>query len=365
MKRSFFLAFITIGVLAIGSKGYAQTTQKLSATKANDYALVYTLPKTAIDITIVTRKTVEMPGEFYKYAKSILNIDNPISRQSINYTIDKILIATHGEPDIEARYAVKFSSGSTPFILLGPDNIPLSVNTEDIYEPVKVEIPEPVNAKPTPLQNPAARQVVTEEMMRSTTPLRRAQSAAEQLYTLRQSRTDLLTGQADQMPPDGQAMQLVLDNLNAQEAALTAMFVGTRQTSTQIRTYTFIPEANQQKVDNYVIARLSTTEGLVDADDLSGAPIMLNYNVIMKGEMPKNEKGVELTFPKNGFAYCIPGKANVEIIMDGHDLAKSTLSIAQAGVIYGLAPNSFTDKKAPMYLIFDPATGAAVEIGSK
>lgn len=362
MKLTKFISAVLIAVACQGLS--AQTTQKLSATKANDYAIVYTLPKTAIDITIVTRKTVETPGEFYQFAKRILNIDDPISRESVKYTVEKVIVNSHGEPNDSLRYAVKFSSGSSPFLLLSPDNIPLAVNTEERYRPVIVEIPEAEKANVTPLENPAARQVITEDMLRSTTPLKKAQNAAEQLYALRQSRNDYLTGQADQMP-DGQALQLILDNINAQEAALIAMFAGTVKTSTQVNTVTYIPGVDVDKEQGVVIARLSATEGLVDADDLSGAPIYLDYSVTRKGEMPVNEKGVRLTFPKNGFAYCIPGKANVEITFEGKELADETVNVAQAGIIYGLAPNSFTDKKAPMYLIFDPATGAAVEMGTK
>lgn len=342
----------------------SQTTQKLSATKANEYALVYSLPETAIDISIVTKKTVKTPGEFYQYAKRILNVDNPISEPSTEYSIERVIINTHGEPDKNQRYAVKFSSGSAPYILLSSDNIPLAVNTENTFTPGKNEVPAPMNAKPTPLQNPAAAQVMTEDMLRSTTPLRRAQTAGEQLYALRQSRTDLITGQADQMPPDGQATQLILDNLNAQEAALNAMFVGTVQESTQVNTFTFIPPADTTKVDGYVIARLSAIDGIVPADDLTGAPIRLDYNVTQKGEMPVNEKGVTLSFPKGGLAYCIPGKARVTVTFEGKNLAQSTVNVAQAGVVYGIASNSFTNKKTPAYLIFDPTTGAAVELGS-
>lgn len=363
MKAKTFIPTL-LSALLIGGSATAQTTQKLSATKANDYAIVYTLPKTAIDITIVTRKTVETPGEFYQFAKRILDIDNPISTESVKYTVEKVIIYTHGEPDDSLRYAVKFSAGSAPYLLLSPDNIPLAVNTEDVYETVKVDIPQAERARPTALETPAARQVVTEDMLRSTTPLKKAQSAAEQLYALRQSRNDYLTGQADQMP-DGQALKLILDNINAQEAALMAMFNGTVKTSTQVNTVTYIPSTGLDHEAGVVLARLSATEGLVDADDLSGAPICLNYTVMSQGEMPVNEKGVRLTFPKNGFAYCIPGKATVEVTFNGQVLADESVNVAQAGIVYGLAPNSFTDKKAPMYLIFDPATGAAVEIGNK
>lgn len=358
-------SFITVlAALTAGAAISAQTTQKLSATKAGDYAVIYSLPKTAIDVTVVTTETVETPGEFYQFAKRILNIDNPISEASTRYDIEQVIIRTHGEPDSEQRYAVKFGSGSTPYILLSNDNLPLAVNTEETYQLAQPTVPAPVRAEPTPLETPAARQVMTEEMLRSNTPLKRAQSAVEQLYNIRQSRNDLLTGQVDQMP-DGQAMQLILDNLNAQEAALLAMFTGTRAVSTHVNTYTFIPPADTTQVSNYLLARLSAVEGIVAKSDLSGAPIELDYRVTAKGEMPLNDKGVRLSFPKNGLPYCIPGKATVKVTYEGRELAHATVNVAQAGVIYGMAPNSFTDKKAPAYLIFDPTTGAAVEIGTK
>lgn len=343
----------------------AQTTQKLSATKTNDYAVVYSLPLTSIDVTVVTRKTVKKPGEFYQFAKRILNIDDAIGENSTEYSIDKVIINTHGVPDLEERYAVKFGSGSTPYILLSADNVPLAVNTEDTYSREVNELPKPVSARPTPLETPAAQQVMNEDMLRATTPLRRAQAAAEQLYSLRQSRTDLITGQADNMPPDGQATKLILDNLNAQEAALMAMFAGTVQESTQVKTFSFVPPADTTQIFNHIIARLSKLDGLVPADDLSGAPIRLDYKVVLKGEMPVNEKGVPLAFPKGGLPYCIPGKAQVTVTYEGLMEAQETVNMAQAGVVYGVAPNIFTNKKNPAYMVFDPSTGAAVEIGEK
>ncbi|MDE6261942.1 MAG: DUF4831 family protein, partial [Muribaculaceae bacterium] len=40
-------------------------------------------------------------------------------------------------------------------------------------------------------------------------------------------------------------------------------------------------------------------------------------------------------------------------------------SFAQAGVIYGLDPSIFTDKKNPAYVIFDTTTGGIRELGTK
>lgn len=70
-----------------------------------------------------------------------------------------------------------------------------------------------------------------------------------------------------------------------------------------------------------------------------------------------------MPFPRNGVAYCIPGEAEVTVKYDGQTYADVQEPMAQFGVVYGLVPNSFTDKKAPIYVVFDPATGAILEQG--
>ena len=340
----------------------AQTTQRLTATKANDYALVYTLPRTALEITLEGEITLKEPGEFYKYAKKYLNADSPVTAESRTATLKSAAITPAGVPDPEQRYAVQFKSGTDPFMILSNNGIPLAINTEKTMPSEQPQLPEPQAAKPTPLETPAARQVVSEEMAQSQSTAKRAELAAASLFAIRQTRSDLITGQAEQTPPDGKSLQLMLDNLEAQEQALMAMFIGTTSTRTDVSSFSLVPDDN---ITDMVIARISPLDGIVDAEDLSGEPVYLNLKVTQRGEMPENEKGVRLTFPKNGLAYCIPGTAQVSVSFDGEKLADKSVDIAQAGIDYGLAPNSFTDKRAPAYLIIDPATGAAIEIGTK
>lgn len=338
----------------------AQNTTRLSATKANNYALVYTLPTTRLSVTLEAEITVRKPGEFHKYAKKYLNISNPISHEEHSASLKSAITTTRGVPNPNERYAVQFKNGTDPYMLLSPDNIPLAVNTTDTYSAPDITLPESRDAEPTPLQTPAARQVISEEMMQSQSTAKRAELAASALFAIRQTRADLISGQAEQMPPDGKSLQLMLDNLDAQEKALMAMFVGTTATHTQVRTYSVTPKGD---IRNQIIARISPLEGLVDANDLSGTPVYLNLTVTQRGEMPVNEKGIRLEFPKNGFAYCIPGKADVSVSYDDATYFNSATDFAQFGVVYGLAPNSFTDKKNPIYVIFDPATGAITSQG--
>ena len=175
----------------------------LAATSiANEYGIAYTLPVTAVDITIEAEFTCEEPGEFYKYAPKYLNIDNPITEPSLNASVKSVTISTHGVPDPGQRYLVTLKSSQAPYIIIGENNIPLAINTESIAQIQQPELPEARPADPTPLETSAARQVITQEMLQSHSSAKRAELAAEQIYALRQSRTDLITGQAEQMPPE-------------------------------------------------------------------------------------------------------------------------------------------------------------------
>ena len=143
-----------------------------------------------------------------------------------------------------------------------------------------------------------------------------------------------------------------------------AMFTGTTQTWTTVNTITYAPDGSQDIETRRVIARVSPVQGLVDSDDLSGTPVYMSLKVVERPEKPKNEKGQVIEIPKDGFIYRLPGKVNVTVSYDNRTLADATLDMAQFGINYGLKPNVFIDKKAPAYVIFDPATGAIVELGT-
>lgn len=359
MKKTVLMLACSV---AFASAVTAQTTQKFTATKANDYGLVYSLPVTVLDITIEAERVVKKPGEFYKYAKKYLNVDNPVTEPSESWSVKQVVVNARGVADDDKRYLMEFKGGFSPFLIMDENNLPLAINYEEVEVPESPVLPEPVKPLPTPLETSAARQVVNEEMLQSQSSAKRAELAAQRIYELRQSRNDLITGQADQMPPDGTAMQLVMDQITAQEAALTAMFVGTEQHSTTVRTFTYVPG---DEVKNYVIARVSALDGIVDASDLSGDPVMLTLDITSRGKMPLNDNGEEKEFPKGGVAYCIPGTASLEIDYNGKAFWEGSIDAAQYGITFGLDPKMFTDKKAPAYLLLNPVTGAIKELGTK
>ncbi|MDE6286306.1 MAG: DUF4831 family protein [Muribaculaceae bacterium] len=337
----------------------AQNTQRLTANKASEYALIYSLPKTALDITLEAELTESTPGEFYNYANRHLGITDAIRKPARTATLRSVTVSTHGEPDEASRWQVQFKGNSSPYIVLDSRGVPVAVNTEAPERPAPA-LPVAQPAAPTALETEAARQAVTQDMTRSSSTSKRAELAAQRVFELREMRSDLLSGQAENTPPDGRAMQLVLDNIAAQEAALTAMFAGTTKTSTAVRTITVVPDSTD--IDRMVIARLSPVDGIVAPDDLGGAPVTLSLRIDRRATLPVTDKGDTKRFPKGGFAYNIPGDATVEVSYDGRVVASVPVQLSQLGVTFGIDPDVFTDKKSPSLLELDPATGAILRL---
>lgn len=358
MKKTLISLIIAATAFAVP----AQTTQRLTASKANEYGLIYSLPMTVIDITIEAEHTEKTPGEFYNYARKHLNITDAITKPTKSVHIKSVTLTPRGVPDPQSQWLAQFKSGSGVYIILNEEGIPVAINTENIpddtYEP-KLPVAQP--ASPTPLETEAARQAITQDMTRSSSTSKRAELAAARIFELREMRSDLLSGQADNTPPDGRSMQLMLDNISAQESALTAMFAGTEKTYTTVGTVTFEPDSIE--VENNVISRLSAIDGIVDSDDLSGAPIYLSMSILDAGSLPVNDKGEEKKFPKGGVAYNIPGTALITIRYDGETIASQEVQLAQLGMTFGLDPDLFSDKKSPSKLLLNPSTGGIRLLG--
>ncbi|MGM9865652.1 MAG: DUF4831 family protein [Muribaculaceae bacterium] len=351
---------LILAAACVGLNAAAQKTEKLTASKGNDYGLVYTLPKTAVDITVETETTVKARGEFANYARMRLGIDNAVTEPSTRVTVKSITIGTRGVPDSDNRWIAQFKPGSTVSILLDEGGIPLAINADAVDGTQPRELPKAVPMPVSPLDKPVAQQVLTQEMIRSTSLSKKAELAAQRIYELREQRNELISGNVDNMPADGASLKVALDALAEQEEALTAMFAGTTLTGTQVSTFSFVPSSHE--VADSVVARISPVDGITDSDDLRGIPLTVSIRVISRGELPVNDKGEAKKFPKGGVAYNIPGAAEITVSFGGKVMGTKTVDLAQLGTTFGIDPDLFTHKKTPMQATFSPITGALLSL---
>lgn len=353
-----------IGLLLFLFMGYgqvsAQTTVKMSAVKGNNFGVSYSLPKTSIIITADYTKTTRKVGEFYQYAERYLNITNPITEDAVSYTLDKIDAVTQGVIDKDKSYLVEFKSNSTaPFVTLTKDGLICAINDDYVFPKAESAVVQP--AKTAELPDP--RNFLSEEILRAGSTAKQAELIAKQIYRLRESRNNILTGEADNMPPDGEAYKLVMTQLEEQEKALTAMFAGTEIIETGSKEFTVVPD--DKNIDNRIIFRFSLKLGIVDANDLSGAPVTLSLKNKEPREpqilTPKEEKEMEKKF-SSGIIYNIPNKASLQVAYNGKNFVQKECDVVQYGVQDVLVQKMFDNNKQPIKVIFYPDLGAVKQI---
>ena len=351
-------SILTICLLVSTSLGFAQETKRLTAEKHNEYGLIYSLPQTHLDIEVVATKTIQKAGPYYRYAEKYLGIPGAITQDSEAWALTSVKATPYGLPDPAEKYLMQFKSGSNGYIVLDENGLLLSINTDPVIDTIVPTAPKAKNK--APLDNNEYAKVFSEELLMSASTAKMAEVAAKQLYRIRESRLNLVTGEVDELPADGESFKLIMQQLDEQEAALTALFMGTTQTETVVKHIDYIPV---EEVTNEVVFRISDLYGIVNAENLSGTPVYLTLKITEEGQLPIDNKGNIKQMPKNAVAYAIPGKAEITLSNEGKTLFKENLPIAQFGVIFGLDPSIFTDKKNPSCATFYPQTGAIRQIG--
>jgi hypothetical protein len=344
-------------LLCLGITGQTNVT-KVTAIKANDYGITYKLPKTSLTVSVEVKKYVYKAGPYAIYAEKYLGVSNAITEDKTRFELGRTSLAEAGVADEEQTFLISFKPGTTvPYVYLTEEGFPCSVNADYVPEPVDTSyILKALPAEGEPL-NPA--QAMTEEMLLAGSVAKQAEIAAKQIYRIRTSRLDILTGEADNLPPDGEAMKVVINQLEQQEKALTQMFVGSTTVSSSVYDFTLVP---LESMNREVLFRFSERLGIVDADDLSGSPVYISLTALDKPAAPLDPKEAAKRDKQKGIIYNVPGKARVELAMSGKTILDKEVMVSQFGTREKLATEIFEDKKKPVKIFFYPQTGAVKQI---
>lgn len=356
-RRCTMLLLCTLAITPV----FAQKTVKMSAVKANDYGVAYKLPKTQIRIKVKGTEVKKEKGEFYQYAERYLNVSNPIIQDETFFVLDKIEVETVGVVDKDKSYLVEFKSNTVaPYVSLTEDGLICAIN-----EGVKLAANENAAKKSDEVVRKAInpKSILSEEVLRAGSVAKQAELIAKQIYLLRESRTNILTGEADNMPPDGAAYQLVMTQLEDNEKALTSLFVGKESQSSFEKEFTV--DIERKNIDKQVVFRFSSHLGVVAANDLAGEPVYLSLKsktpLVNDIRTPKEEKELEKKF-SSGIIYNIPGKADLRIDYKNNTMAKQECDIVQFGSQEVLVKEMFDNKKQPIKVLFHPFLGAIKQI---
>ena len=349
---------IIIAGILIGMPLMAQTkVTKKNAVKANNFGITYSLPKTSLVVNVEITKVTCKAGPYYKYAEKYLGVKDAVTEDKVYYEMGKVNLINKGLPDPNNTYIVEFKSGTVaPYAYLTEEGLLCSINAEYTPEDDELDVIKRKKSEPVTATNAS---VFSEELLMAGSTAKQAEVAAKQIYRIRESRMNILTGDADNLPPDGEAMKLVIQQLEEQEKALTNLFTGVLTRETDFYDVTIDP---YDDIEKEVIFRFSKALGIVDADDLGGSPVYLNLRATERAPLMDAKEAEKKEKSLKGIIYNIPGKAQVEILMDKKTLYKGEVQITQFGTREGLASSMFEDKKAPVKIYFYPETGAIKQI---
>ncbi|MDE6716961.1 MAG: DUF4831 family protein [Muribaculaceae bacterium] len=363
-------SLLLLAALMIPGRGEAQQTRLLTADRHNEYGLAYTLPNTALDIEVTAERTIRKAGKYFQYAKKYIGTDDVVKADSESWTITSVKVSSYGVPDDENRYLMQLKPGAVTYICVDNSGMLLAINKEITFPEnnmlTRSGIVPDTGSFSNAQQGREAKvgmqdylKYVDEDFLASQSSAKQAQMLAENLLEIRDSRISLTRGTAETMPTDGRQLELMLSNLAHQEASIMAAFCGTTETQTVTRHYSFMPEEEGRKV----LFRMSDFAGFVGPDDLSGDPVYISVIPGREPELPVDAKGEVKKLPKDAVMYAIPGSAKINLTLSGRTLFEKEMEFGQFGITFGLSPALFSDKKAPSYAVFDPATGAIREIG--
>lgn len=355
MKNRIFIILLLSAVSIIAE---AQQTKLLTAEKHNEYGLVYSLPITSFQIEVTAVKETAIAGPYSKYAKVFLSESDVISENYVKWSLESVKVTTFGVPDLEERYLMQLKAGATTYIAVDENGMLLAINKE-VSNPSLT----PVNKEEILGETATGKEYLefmNEDFVSAQSSYKKAQLIAEELEEIRDAKLSLTRGTAETMPTDGRQLEIMLASLEKQEQALTQAFKGSLWKEKFTRTFTVTPDDE----GNFIICKLDPDEGFMNRESKKGSPVTLTVKMLEEAQLPVDAKGEEKKIPKDAVVYCIPGTANININFMGKSLFKQDCMMSQFGMVFGLNPGIFTDKKEPSFAVFDPATGSLLELGT-
>ncbi len=356
-KRALLIFCVSVFQLST----FSQTVSSFYQPGVTAEGAVYFLPKTAVRVTVEVEKTTYTPGDLCQYAERYLRLRDVSPTPSVGYRITAIRQEPVAVADTTKRYAVKFDPRtSATNIRLSDDGVLVGINTEVRGE--KQEVRDYTQPKNNPLTSHSSpltsklnpRQFMSEDALAAGSTSKMAELIAQDIYEIRDSRNQLVRGQADNMPKDGEQLRLMLNQLDLQDRALTSLFSGTTVCDTTRHSFIVVPDST---ITGHILFRFSQKLGLVDADDLAGVPYYINIDDLSTVPAPAPVDPRKKLKPIDGIFVNIPGRLRATVSDGQQAIITSEFPAGQFGNVELLSGSLF-NKRFTTRLWLNPLSGA-------
>lgn len=326
--------------------------------------ITYALPRTGVRVYVEAVREQFEPGPYAAYAEQLLGISDAKTQPSVKWMLSNVKIATFAEPDPEQ---VHKAMGDAAFrISLAANGCLAGINTSAPGESAGEVVSNKTFQKPdkddgfsfeyfsdTPF-------VIPGDSTNNFRPTRvsveqKAAEAAQRVLDCRMNQYDLAALRIDGEYPDGKAYAVSLEELKRTEQNYIKLFVGRTTYKKEKFSFDYVPGANDKATG--VVFRISDENGVVPASDLSGKPVMIEFEKLeaLSGQYQENAASQNPASGKSGVYYRMPGIATVKISYEMNTLATARATIAQFGAVAPVPEEMLLGDYA---IGFHPETGA-------
>jgi len=383
LKKILFIAFIISALYSCKSEMYI--TNVNSNYLKNSSGVTYSLPKTKLIIEIEVTETHKQRGPFSKYTNLYFNTKNAIIKDNVDYRISNISIHTTPVIDSSNIYCINNSDNKIASLInLSPNGFIAGINLSD-YQSEKLEteqknisITNDNNNKFIDYANFSLKSIreiqydtIYKEVLQDSVIVKvpiikkkevfkslqkQAKETADILFLLRDDRNALLKGENDgDNFPDGEALKLMINELNKLEKQYMSLFTGQELKIKKQYKFEIIPKASSFNDTIYLFSFSSKTGLYNNKSSYNKNSIFLKLvqNDNLKATSNYTKKNIANNKNKiggyNGIIYRIPQNIVTEIINSNKSLYKKELKIAQSGTLNIIPTNLLKETKVEFY----------------
>jgi hypothetical protein len=344
--RKLLLSTLVTGVM---TTSFAQTVVLPYVPGTTTEGVTYYLPKTAFNVTVTATCTTLYPGELNAYAGRYLKLNNVTKEVTHTWTIKDISITPYGIADTSKVYSIPLKKATiAPLVSLTKQGTILSINATAEEESIVLD-PKIHKVENNKLNS---KDYMSQEILYAGSISKMAELTANEIYDIRESRSDLTKGEADNMPKDGEQLKLMIQQLNLQEEALLQLFKGSEEIETRSFTFSFCPEKNLKKE---ILFRFSTEKGVVEKDDLAGEPIYIDLTDLKTIPAEKIDPKKKKT-DEQAVRYNVASDTNIKIYSRTNKYLDFNAPVAQFGRVEVLS-NELFNKRTSTQVFFNQTTG--------
>ena len=377
MKKLLFV--FSLFLMSLGLNAQFVTTHAKDLTESDDDGMFYYLPRNVIKLEFTVEQTDYYIGPYAEFASKMLGLTDIVKEQRTEFSIKDVDIQISNEADPNAMYCVVDERGKEPMqsLLVDDDGIILAYGFDSIPSDVKVarntfkysdltETDKPVVTFVEILDKDFESADDEEEKddedeegngentkKKSSTKVSKedkAKAVVEKIAKLKNTYFELVSG--SQEVSYGEAIKYMAESVKNIENEYVSLFKGKVVKSIYKKTYYITPESNQAG-SSVTIAKLSGTDGLVDANG-KGDAVKIHFENINTLNIAQLKETKRTSFDNKLF-YRIPAKSNVKITLGNVVLAEKKLNISQFGKI---RPIGIKNNK----VLFNPNTGQIISI---